>query len=97
MNVSFLDTHCTLGLILPVVVETVVVKHVEEVVASSLVAVVVASLVAAVDVAVTSTFVPGSRPVSSSTDWASVMKNITILITGLDLNIKKKVYMIFTL
>ena len=79
MNISFLDTHCTLGLILPVVVETVVVSSgiVEEVVASSLVAAVVASLVAAVDVAVT-----GSRPVSSLMDWPSVMNNITILIKG---------------
>ena len=55
---------------------------VEEVVASSLVAAVVALLVApaAVDVAVTATFVPSSRPVSSSMDWPSVMNNITILI-----------------
>ena len=62
-----------MGLILPVVVETVVVATVVvEVVGSE--AVVASSLVAAVDVAITATFVPGSVKVSSSMDWPSVMK-----------------------
>ena len=68
------DTRCTMGLILPVVVETIVATVVVEVVGSE--AVVASSLVAAVDVAITATFVPDSVSVSSSMDWPSVMKLI---------------------